>query len=326
MLFLLADNNFILILGVAFAFIATMLLMIFMEKHLPHDHGRAFAIEGELSKGKARGAGILFVLVLIMADLIFNVLSVEKTIYLVIIAFTMLSGFMDDASEKPWSEYLKGAIDLALAIATAFTYLYYNGNTFKIAVLSFKEITIPYPLYGILIVVLVWVAINVTNCSDGVDGLCGSLSIITIGSFYLMMRQSRGIGDITYTMMLFMVVLSAYLWFNANPSTILMGDAGSRAIGIFIAIIALKSSTPLIYLMLSLVMILDGGLGLIKVALKRFLKISILKNVRCPLHDQARKVYNWSNTQVVFRFVIIQIIINVLTVWAYWMIRESMIW
>ena len=204
--------------------------------------------------------------------------------------------------------------------------MYYNGNTFKIAVLSFKEITIPYPLYGILIVVLVWVAINVTNCSDGVDGLCGSLSIITIGSFYLMMRQSRGIGDMTYTMMLFMVVLSAYLWFNANPSTILMGDAGSRAIGIFIAIIALKSSTPLIYLMLSLVMILDGGLGLIKVALKRFLKISILKNVRCPLHDQARKVYNWSNTQVVFRFAIIQIIINVLTVWAYWMIRESMIW
>ena len=105
MLFLLADNNFILILGVAFAFIATMLLMIFMEKHLPHDHGRAFAIEGELSKGKARGAGILFVLVLIMADLIFNVLSVEKTIYLVIIAFTMLSGFMDDASEKPWSRW-----------------------------------------------------------------------------------------------------------------------------------------------------------------------------------------------------------------------------
>ena len=159
MLFLLADNNVFLILGVAFAFIATMLLMIYMEKRLPHDHGRAFAIEGELSKGKARGAGILFVLALVFSDLIFNVLSLEKTLYLIIIALTMLSGFMDDASEKPWSEYLKGAIDLALAIATAVTYLYYNGNTFKIAVLSFKELTRPYPIFGILIVILVWVAI-----------------------------------------------------------------------------------------------------------------------------------------------------------------------
>ena len=57
---------------------------------------------------------------------------------------------------------------------------------------------------------------------------------------------------------------------------------------------------------LAIVMILDGGLGLLKVALLRFLKIRILTNTRCPLHDQARKVMEWSNTQVVFRFAIIQ--------------------
>ena len=64
-------------------------------------------------------------------------------------------------------------------------------------------------------------------------------------------------------------------------------------------------------------MILDGGLGLVKVALLRFLKIKILVNVRCPLHDQARKVMEWSNTQVVFRFAIIQIMAAMPFVWLF---------
>ena len=106
-----------------------------------------------------------------------------------------------------------------------------------------------------------------------------------------------------------MIVLVAYLWYNANPSSMLMGDAGSRAMGMMIAITALGSGYPLLYIPFSLVMILDGGLGLVKVALLRFLKIRILSNTRCPLHDQARKVNGWSNTQVVFRFAIIQFII-----------------
>jgi phospho-N-acetylmuramoyl-pentapeptide-transferase len=163
-------------------------------------------------------------------------------------------------------------------------------------------------------------AINVTNCSDGVDGLSATLTIITLGSFYLLMQEIEGIGGFVYTIMLFMVVLCAYLWFNATPSTILMGDAGSRAMGVMIAVTALMSKSPLLYIPLSIVLILDGGLGLLKVALLRFLKIKILKNTRCPLHDQARKVSGWSNTQVCYRFAIIQLVISLVTVWAYWLL------
>ena len=61
--------------------------------------------------------------------------------------------------------------------------------------------------------------------------------------------------------------------------------------------------------------ILDGGLGLLKVALLRFLKIHILRNVRTPLHDYVRKGKGWSNTQTVFRFAIIQIVISVAVVY-----------
>lgn len=94
-----------------------------------------------------------------------------------------------------------------------------------------------------------------------------------------------------------------------------MGDAGSRAMGIFIAIAILKTGSPVLYLLVAAVLILDGGLGLIKVALLRFLKIKILKNTRTPLHDHTRKNMGWSGPQTVMRFAIIQIMISVATLY-----------
>ncbi len=95
----------------------------------------------------------------------------------------------------------------------------------------------------------------------------------------------------------------------------MMGDAGSRAMGIFIAIAVLKTGSPFLFLPAAFVLIADGGLGLIKVALLRFLKIHIFKNTTMPLHDHVRKKIGWSNTQTVFRFAIIQIVISIAAVY-----------
>ncbi len=297
--------------GVLFSFFLTFILMKVCADKLPHDQGRAFAVEGTLSKGKVRGAGLIFVLVYAAAVLLFDSLSFEKFIYLLVIAATMFTGYFDDASDKPWNEYLKGALDLGLGIVVAVTYLYFNGNTFRIMEVPWHvEVTIPVWIAAILIVVLVWTSINVTNCTDGVDGLSATLTVITLGSF-MAVADITGFSDDYHMLLYFIVVLVAYLWYNANPSSMLMGDAGSRAMGMIIAIAALLSGYPLLYIPFAIVMILDGGLGLLKVALLRFLKIKILVNTRCPLHDQARKVNEWSNTQVVFRFAMIQFVICV---------------
>ena len=123
-------------------------------------------------------------------------------------------------------------------------------------------------------------------------------------------------GLIPYLILLFAVCILGYLWYNATPSRLMMGDAGSRAMGLFISIAVLKTGSPFLYIPVALVLILDGGLGLVKVSLLRFLKIRILTKVRTPLHDQARKVWEWSNTQTVFRFAIIQIIVSVAVVYG----------
>lgn len=95
-----------------------------------------------------------------------------------------------------------------------------------------------------------------------------------------------------------------------------MGDAGSRAIGLFIALAILKTGSPLFYIPAAIILIIDGGLGLIKVSLLRFFKIKILKNTRTPIHDHVRKNKGWSDTQVVLRFAIIQTIISVSMLFA----------
>ncbi len=112
---------------------------------------------------------------------------------------------------------------------------------------------------AVLTVVLVWASINVTNCSDGVDGLSGTLTIITLMTIFVIDNLLGIEGSFNYCILVFAVCLLGYLWYNATPSKLLMGDAGSRAMGIFIAIACLKMGSPILYLLEAKMLILDGG-------------------------------------------------------------------
>lgn len=299
--------------GILFAFVTTCLVLWKGSGILPKDAGREFAHDGKLSAGKPRGAGFIFILVFVITSFIFARINYEIVIYLILVVAAMLTGFLDDCSKSPWGEYKKGFLDLVIAVMLAITFLNFNEN--KILLASINEyITIPEWLFAILIVILVWTSINVTNCSDGVDGLSGTLTIITLVSIYLIDYITGKDGDFAYLILVFVISILAYLWFNATPSEMLMGDAGSRAMGLFISIAVLKTGSPILYLLLAGMLIIDGGLGLVKVALLRFLKIKILKDVRTPIHDHVRKVWGWSNTHTVYRFAIIQIMFSIVAI------------
>ena len=301
--------------GIIFAFAATVFATAKLADVLPKDGGREFAHDGKLSAGKPRGAGIIFVLAFVAAAVFFAPMKAETVIYLILVVICMMTGFLDDASKMPWGEYKKGFLDLCVAVLAAMTYLKYNSNTIELALLH-VQVTIHPVLFAVLTVILVWTSVNVTNCSDGVDGLSGTLTIISIMTIYMIDRILDKGQDFSFTILLFAVCILGYLWYNATPSRLMMGDAGSRAMGLFISLAILKTGSPILYIPVALVLILDGGLGLLKVALLRFLKIHILKNTRTPLHDHVRKVLGWSNTQTVFRFAIIQIILAVAVVYG----------
>lgn len=308
---LLAKTNnttLVLLVPMLCSFLIAFFSLKFFKRILPKDQGRAFAVNGALSEGKPRGAGIIFVTSFTLCTALFYPLDIENIIYLVLVYAAMLSGYFDDAAETPWGNLKKGLIDLVISLGIAFTYYFYNGSQVKLYITD-STFTILAPLFIILAGVLVWTAINVTNCTDGVDGLCGSLVMTVLLPLAFMVTKS-GAADMLLPMIMF-VTLAAYLWFNCSPSQMLMGDAGSRALGVFLAVMFLKTAAPFAFIPMAIVIILDGGLGLLKLSFRRFLKIkNFMEGIRTPLHDHARKNKGWSDTQVVIRFTILQIIVN----------------
>ncbi len=306
--------RFIYLGGVILTFIVTFILLKKLMDKLPTDIGRAYAVNAEKAKGKPRGAGVIIIPAFFLCSLLFAPLSLEYLIYGVLLVIVMLTGFLDDASKNPWSDYKKGALDLILSIGLSVTYTLYNGSAVRLSIISSiagKSIsfTLPTVVYIILGTILVWMSINVVNCTDGVDGLCTSLSMIVLVTFFMITPDMEFLAEIS----VLAGALAAYLWFNSSPSQMLMGDAGSRPIGVFLALAAMKSGDPFVFLILCLIFILDGGLGLVKIFLLRFFKISIFKNTRMPLHDHARKNKGWSDTQTVLRFCILQFLLSAVT-------------
>lgn len=311
---LLKPDFFYLLLMTASAFLLTLAGLVLGRRFLPKDQGREFAVNGALSKGKARGAGLILILALIAAGILFVPLSVEYIIYFAALFLEMLSGYLDDASDKPWGEAIKGIIDLVIAAGVSVTVYLFHGSTVSLGLLGIS-FTIPAWLYVILGIVLIWASINVTNCSDGVDGLCTSLSMVTLSAVLVLLVCFTSESSMTSLVWMALFVLIAYLWFNCSPSSMLMGDAGSRALGLLIALAFMMTDDPFLYIPCALLLIIDGGLGLVKLTILRVTKSkTFMQNIRTPIHDHARKNKGWSDTQVVTRFTLLQILLSAATV------------
>ena len=267
-----SDYSILGFLGVAFAYFGTCVLLGSSMNKLPKDHGRAYAHDGILSAGKPRGAGFIFILAFVIATLLFGNLERETIIYLILTVAAMMTGFLDDCAKVSWGRLRKGLLDLVIAVMTALTMVNFNGSEVLIS-LTGQTYELPPLVYGILAVILVWGSINVTNCADGVDGLSGTLSTITLSTIYFIMQTREAAPEFSYLILLFIACILGYLWYNATPSSLMMGDAGSRAIGLFIAIAIMKTGSPFLYVLVAFVLMVDGGIGLVKVALLRFLKI-----------------------------------------------------
>ena len=301
------DEPRLLAVSAVVTFLLTAILLRFDFRFLPKDQGRPNAVNGELSKGKTRGVGFIMMLCFVLCITLFLPFRLESMLYVLVLIAEMLAGFLDDASKIPWSDYKKGLIDFVLSAGVAVIFVLSDSTEIFFGAHAVKVHPV---LYAVLATVLVWISINAVNCTDGVDSLSSSVGVVSIASMLLIYRASFEIEYMGFGV-LFIAVLAAYLLFNAGPSSQLMGDAGSRPLGVLLAILAMKSRHPLCYLLVCAVFLFDGILGLIKIFLLRFFKIGVLKKIRTPLHDEMRKNRGWSDSQVVIRFTIVQVVCSV---------------
>jgi len=287
---------------------------------LPRDRGRAHAVGAEISVGKPMGAGVIFVPVFALLALLVAPLEWPWLVVVGCVLGSMFVGFFDDLVEGGYSEYFLGAFDLVVSVLVAAAVCRMAPFDLWLPLIS-APLTIPAWLFIAGGAVLVWTCINATNASDGVDGLSGSLSTISLLALgatlytvvghrevaeYLLVPHYPAAPDWALLAFVMTGCLAAYLWYNCSPSQVLMGDAGSRPIGLLIGVLVLASGNPFLVLVVASVVLINGGTGLVKVALLRFFRIRILDNVRFPLHDHVRQELSWSNTQVMVRFVLVQ--------------------
>ena len=302
--------------------LATWYLLPRLWHMLPRDHGRTDAVAADESIGKPVGAGLIFTLIYTAICLLAVPFSARGIELLGCTLLAMGEGILDDRSRTGWSEYRLAAVDFVISLLGAAVLCQLRPVTMWLPILK-APFLVPAWIFMPGACALIWLSINATNCTDGVDGLSGSLSSIAL--FYLGVILYAVVGHpdiarylqvphypeaVSYAMLCFPMVgcLAGYLWHNAHPSAVLMGDAGSRPIGFLLGTLVLGTGNPVLLIVVAGVVCANGATGLFKMALMRFFKIGIFTRVRYPLHDHARQRLGWSNTQVLLRFVLLQAI------------------
>ncbi len=327
------------------AFAITFILLQFLPGEkiiLGHDRGRKFAQGAEVNIGKPTGVGFYFILVflIVTAVVCFIVKPVHsgKGIFesgnavaglgfgLIAVCAEMVTGWLDDRSKNPWNEYVKGALDVVVSLIGAFICVHFFGTRVYIAITGAYFDIHPVMFY-FLAVILFIVSINATNATDGIDGLSGSLSVVAVFTTFLMGFMAASVFDSNSILVtaIFVPCLLAYLLFNFNPSKMLMGDAGSRSLGFFIAFFAIYCRIPFIYFIIGLPFLCDGGISILKITVGRLTKkkIILFKSITTPLHDELRKNRKFSVKKVWFTLVIASALVDVIYVLTASMLRLS---
>ena len=341
---LFRSHALLLAIGTLLAAVSVVLLLPKLWPLSPRDHGKAIlGKDGMKSAGKPTGTGLWVTLILLPIVLLVMPLSVPALGMILFLYFAMAFGYLDDRADVPWGQLKKGLFDIAVCIGVAFfVWTALEGRVWLPFVKG--EWSMPWWAYIPSMGFLLFVVMNATNCSDGVDGLAGSLTLIALVSLAGLLYVVIGYKPVAeyllvphnylavrWSVMLMTVAggFAGYLWWNAEPSKVLMGDAGSRFLGLLLGAGVLVTGNPFLIFAFAPVVLVNGGGGMVKILLLRFFRkcgldvrppsmlepeeekkknilVKIVQRVRFPLHDHCKKELKWSNAQVLMRFMLLQ--------------------
>ncbi len=140
---------------------------------------------------------------------------------------------------------------------------------------------------------------NAVNLTDGLDGLAGWTSAIAFACYGVIAFLQ---GQTHLVVFCFTVVgaLLAFLWYNAHPAELIMGDTGALALGATLAVVALMTGQWLLLPLIGIVFVVETASVILQVV---YFKITKGKRIfkMTPLHLHF-ELLGWSETQVVQRF------------------------
>ena len=161
--------------------------------------------------------------------------------------------------------------------------------------------------WAIWAVLLILGSSNAVNLTDGLDGLAAGAAALVFAGYvvigYSIFRYSGFFGinvglDLAVVAAAMMGACAGFLWWNAAPAQIFMGDTGSLAIGTGLAALALSSSTALLLPILGLLFVVETVSVILQVASFRMTGRRIFR--MAPIHHHF-ELKGWPETTVIIR-------------------------
>ena len=293
--------------------------------------------------------GLLLIASVIISTVLWSKLS-SFYVWVVIVATLAFGGvgFADDYLKlvKRRSLGLTGRQKLGLQLLIAFgvwltlylsTRYFETKYSWNVSIPFFKDTAIPNGIstigpivYLLLIVIVLLGATNAVNLTDGLDGLAISVTFIAMTALtaftylssdarwarYLDLTHRPEAAELTVFCGAMAGASLGFLWFNAPPAEVFMGDVGSLAIGGAVGTIAVLTKQEFMLVMVGGVFVLEACSVMLQVTVFKMTKSTSGVGRRVfkmtPLHHHFEMV-GWKESKIVFRFLILAILFALLS-------------
>ena len=284
---------------------------------------RAEGPRGHLAKqGTPTMGGLLIMVSMAIPFLIFSERTVQGlTVFFVTLASAAI-GFVDDWTKLTrrrslglsgrWKLVLLGVITFVVGVVT-----YDQGFETSVYVpLIDVDVPLSYLWYGLLFLMIAG-ATNGVNLTDGLDGLAAgtvTIALFTYTAIAVVGWIVSGGGTSGDPAALDLAILGAaliggsvgFLWFNAYPAQIFMGDTGSMGLGGALAAFAIMTKTELLLLLIGGVFLMEVMSVILQVASYRYLGRRVF--LMAPIHHHF-EMKAWSEARIMVRFWILAVIL-----------------
>ncbi|MCC6959989.1 MAG: phospho-N-acetylmuramoyl-pentapeptide-transferase [Dehalococcoidia bacterium] len=225
------------------------------------------------------------------------------------IGITMAAGFVDDLgtlqhrAQKGLSWRFKMSFTALFGLAAAIVlFEYIEVQSINIPYVGSYELGLFYIPLAAGIIVATTSAVAVT---DGLDGLAGGTTLIAFIAYGILGFIQGQEFVATFAFIIAGSTLG-FLWYNAHPAKVIMGDTGALALGSSLAVIALMTGQWLLLPVIGIVFVAEMGSNLLQIG---YFRLSGGKRLfrRAPFHHHL-ELGGWAETQIVTRFWLVSIV------------------
>lgn len=252
--------------------------------------------------------GLFFILAAIIC-VVGNVLIMEEHTVLYVLALSLcfgLVGFLDDFCKARYKRNLgltsiQKAL-LQMAVSAIFVYILLQNQVISCDIyVPFFNVSFDiHPLLYVFFSMFVMVGCdNAVNITDGVDGLCASVTL-PVMIFFTAASYAMGKLDLAVLPAALTGGLIAYLFFNWHPAKVFMGDTGSLFLGGVVCALAFALDMPLILILVGLVYIIETLSVILQVG---YFKLTHGKRIfkMAPIHHHF-EMCGWREVKIVLVF------------------------